>query len=112
VSTKIHSTGGIPALPAFVIYGRKVGERERNGAASHPAEEARTFGRTLYSPRHHIDAQGRPIPVRISSEGRYVPSKRPATAPALDKPAPVAPAVRTAKRFKAVTIPTNTQRSR
>ncbi len=113
MSTKIHSTGGIPALPTFVVWGRMAGERERNGATAHPAEEARFFGRTLYSPRHHIDAQGRPIPVRISPEGRYVPSKRPATVHALDKPAPVPPAVRkVAKRFKAVAIPTTAQRSR
>lgn len=118
MSTKIHSTGGIPALPAFVIWGRTAGERERNGATAHPAEEARFFGRTLYSPRHHVDAQGRPIPVRVGMNEKhrivFVPSKRPAMVHALDKPAPVAaaPARKVAKRFKAVTIPTNTQRSR
>jgi hypothetical protein len=118
VSTKIYIVNnGIPSLPVFAIYGRKVGDREREVPTTYPAEETRTFGRTLYSPRHHLDAQGRPIPVRVGMNEKhrivFVPSKRPATVHALDKPAPVPPAVRkVAKRFKAVAIPTTAQRSR
>lgn len=60
-------------------------------------ETPRAFGKTIYSPRHHLDMEGRPIPaVRSEVRGpRYVPKQRPATILDLKSPLPApAPAPR------------------
>lgn len=48
----------------------------RHGA---PVEVVAAYGKTVYSPRHHLDAEGRPIPARRNGRGGYEPSTKPAT---------------------------------
>lgn len=58
-------------------------------------ETPRAFGKTIYSPRHHLDMEGRPIPaVRAgrTAQGRpfgtYVPAVEPETILDLKRPLP------------------------
>jgi hypothetical protein len=66
MSTKIRQANlyGIPALPAFAIDAK--------------GHKTRYFGRIAYSPRHHLDAYGRPIPARATADG-YKPLFTPTT---------------------------------
>lgn len=86
MSTKIYPfSRGVPSRPAFAIRSAVIGSKPR-------VETLALFGRTLYSPRHHIDMNGRPIPVRRSVDDKhrvvYGPSLRPAIVHPLDAPAP------------------------
>lgn len=66
MSTKIRAANllGLPALPVFAIDAK--------------GHETRYFGRIVYSPRHHLDALGRPIPAKRTREG-YEPQISPTT---------------------------------
>lgn len=77
MSTKIHTVrNGRASGPRFYIR-TKIRGRET---------VVRPFGKTLYSPYHHLDAQGRPIPAKRAERtaqrvpmGHYVPSVEPTT---------------------------------
>lgn len=72
--------------PVFAIVGRPA--PYSHGA---PPVALSAFGKTLYSPKHHIDAEGRPIPARCRRTGNgdklkgvYTPATKPTTEVPLD----------------------------
>ncbi|MGL4257980.1 MAG: hypothetical protein ACRCSL_16725 [Microbacterium sp.] len=75
MSTKIRHANyhGIPTLPVFAIDTK--------------GRETRYFGRIAYSPLHHLDALGRPIPARATANG-YKPLFTPTTTQPLTRPRP------------------------
>lgn len=83
MSTKIHTVrNGTAAGPRFYI---KTTIRGRETVV-------RPFGKCLYSPFHHLDAEGRPIPGKRAGRtaqgapmGGYVPSVKPTTVIPLDR---------------------------
>ena len=77
MSTKIHTVrNGHAAGPRFYI------RTEIRGRET----VVRPFGKCAYSPFHHLDAEGRPIPARATAKG-YVPSVKSTTVIPLDRAA-------------------------